>query len=74
MKDPDLSRAALIAAGQTLQEVRQQVLQNFNFVFEHFGFFGRKAVHTDPTIKRSLLISGRTVEPRTVIKPSIDKT
>lgn len=40
MKDPDLSRAALIAAGQTLQEVRQQVLQNFNFIFEHFGFFG----------------------------------
>lgn len=74
MKDPDLSKAALIAAGQTLQEVRQQVLQNFNFVFEHFGFFGWKAVHMDPTIEWSLLMSGRTVEPRTVIKPSIDKT
>lgn len=30
MKDPDLSKAALITAEQILQEACQQVLQNFN--------------------------------------------
>lgn len=49
MKDPYLSKAALITAGQILQEIRQQVLQNFN-LFEHFDFFGWKAVYRNTTI------------------------
>lgn len=30
MKNPNLSKATLITAGQILQEIRQQVLQNSN--------------------------------------------
>lgn len=71
MRDPDLSKAALITAEQILQEVCQQVLQKFNsFLNILISLDERQCIG----ILLLCLVSGTNVEPRNGIKPNIGKT
>lgn len=71
MKDPYLSKAALITAGQILQDICQQVLQNFNLLLNTLiSLDERQCLEIRLFIKHRSLISDRTVEPRIGIKPS----